>query len=215
MQTSIPFCEKRRKNPWKVVFVEPEVKTVNPVIVEFLMLACFSYGTFLTSTAVNKCSPNPCKNMGACSEFEDDYVCNCPQGFKGKTCEGTFIYETHRRYIRQNQSWWLLMRQRYSLSSSLTTLVWRWRQRNLQKKSCAALLSPWFAFLTCCLSFPSRTYSPWLLELASTVSPQTILYGQRFGWKTVDKMEKVPEVPIERFLYCSIKRVHETTDYFR
>ena len=98
------FAKKEGKTREKSFSLNPEVKTVNPVIVEFLMLACFSYGTFLTSTAVNKCSPNPCKNMGACSEFEDDYVCNCPQGFKGKTCEGTFIYETHRRYIDPTKS---------------------------------------------------------------------------------------------------------------
>ena len=130
---AIPFCEKRRKTREKSFSLNREVKPVNPVIVEFLILACFSYGIFLTSTAINKCSPNPCKNMGACSEFEDDYVCNCPQGFKGKTCEGTFIYETHHRYIGQNRScddryWW---GNDHSFSSSVRTLVWRWRQRNL------------------------------------------------------------------------------------
>ena len=98
------FAKKEGKTREKSFSLNREVKPVNPVIAEFLILACFSYGIFLTSTAINKCSPNPCKNMGACSEFEDDYVCNCPQGFKGKTCEGTFIYETHHRYIGQNRS---------------------------------------------------------------------------------------------------------------
>ena len=129
------FAKKEGKTREKSFSLNREVKPVNPVIVEFLILACFSYGIFLTSTAINKCSPNPCKNMGACSEFEDDYVCNCPQGFKGKTCEGTFIYETHHRYIGQNQScddryWW---GNDQSFSSSVRTLVWRWRQRNLPK----------------------------------------------------------------------------------
>ena len=127
------FAKKEGKTREKSFSLNREVKPVNPVIVEFLILACFSYGIFLTSTAINKCSPNPCKNMGACSEFEDDYVCNCPQGFKGKTCEGTFIYETHHRYIGQNRScddrcWW---GNDHSFSSSVRTLVWRWRQRNL------------------------------------------------------------------------------------
>jgi len=128
VQTCNTFLRKKKEKSCEKSFsFNPEVKPVNPVIVEFLILACFSYGIFLTSTAINKCSPNPCKNMGACSEFEDDYVCNCPQGFKGKTCEGTFIYETRHRYIRQNRScddryWW---GNDHSFSSSLTTLVWR------------------------------------------------------------------------------------------
>ena len=143
------FAEKEGKTREKSFSLNPEVKTVNPVIVEFLTLACFSYGIFLISTAVNKCSPNPCKNMGACSEFENDYVCNCPQGFKGKTCEGTFIYETRRtrRYIRQNRScddrYW--SGNAHSFSSSLTTLVSRWRQRNLPKK----IMCGTFKFLVC------------------------------------------------------------------
>lgn len=130
-----------------------EVKPVNPVIVEFLILACFSYGIFLTSTAVNKCSPNPCKNMGACSEFEDDYVCNCPQGFKGKTCEGTFIYETHRRYIRRS----LFMRQRSLIFIEFDNVIMEITATKSAKKITCGTFKFLVSFLTCSFPFPSRT----------------------------------------------------------
>lgn len=57
----------------------------------------------ILSTAINKCSPNPCKNAGACFELNNDYICNCPQGFKGKTCEGQclhlYILKQHEMYV--------------------------------------------------------------------------------------------------------------------
>lgn len=57
----------------------------------------------ILSTAINKCSPNPCKNAGACFELNNDYICNCPQGFKGKTCEGQYLHlcilKQHEIYV--------------------------------------------------------------------------------------------------------------------
>ncbi|XP_068735007.1 fibropellin-1-like [Montipora capricornis] len=34
-----------------------------------------------------RCSPNPCKNDGRCTAFEERYECDCPIGFMGKNCQ--------------------------------------------------------------------------------------------------------------------------------
>ena len=39
-------------------------------------------------SAVNQCSPNPCKNGALCIEKGTKYECTCPLGYKGVTCEG-------------------------------------------------------------------------------------------------------------------------------
>nr|XP_039272637.1 low-density lipoprotein receptor-related protein 2-like [Styela clava] len=36
---------------------------------------------------VDPCKPNPCKNGGDCKTPGSDFICACPVGFKGKTCE--------------------------------------------------------------------------------------------------------------------------------
>ena len=183
-----------KRNREKSFLLNLKVKLVNPVIVPYWLVLISSYGIFLISTAVNKCSPNPCKNMGGCSEFEDDYVCNCPQGFKGKTCEGTFIFEN----FRQNEScddryWWnniIEIRETIALlfSSSLTTLVFRWRQRNLPKRVRHAWVFGLFFQLVVSHFRRCRSWS----NSPVPFSHKTILYVQRFRWKAEDKMEHVP-----------------------
>jgi hypothetical protein len=34
----------------------------------------------------NECSPNPCRNGGFCIDLVADFVCECINGWKGKTC---------------------------------------------------------------------------------------------------------------------------------
>lgn len=34
----------------------------------------------------NDCDPNPCHNNGTCIDAIADYMCNCKNGWKGKTC---------------------------------------------------------------------------------------------------------------------------------
>lgn len=64
-------------------------------------------------TVANKCSPNPCKNGGVCFEENNDYVCNCPQGFKGKTCEGQYWF-TMVTLDTLNFNWSLKLKQKRS-----------------------------------------------------------------------------------------------------
>ena len=33
------------------------------------------------------CQPEPCKNLGKCSNRRTDFYCSCAPGFTGKTCE--------------------------------------------------------------------------------------------------------------------------------
>ena len=35
------------------------------------------------------CDPNPCENGGDCSatDFNVDFVCNCPEDFEGQVCQ--------------------------------------------------------------------------------------------------------------------------------
>ena len=35
----------------------------------------------------DNCSPNPCRNGGACNDGVDSYTCNCAAGFDGTNCE--------------------------------------------------------------------------------------------------------------------------------
>jgi len=36
--------------------------------------------------STDACEGNPCKNNATCINLEDDYKCNCTEGFTGKTC---------------------------------------------------------------------------------------------------------------------------------
>ncbi|KAL7979544.1 hypothetical protein Chor_004702 [Crotalus horridus] len=43
--------------------------------------------SILFSKDGDQCDPNPCKNGGRCKDDTNDYVCWCPGGFEGKSCE--------------------------------------------------------------------------------------------------------------------------------
>ncbi|ELU15430.1 hypothetical protein CAPTEDRAFT_121187 [Capitella teleta] len=36
---------------------------------------------------VNECESNPCLNGGTCIDAVLAYICSCPSGFGGRTCE--------------------------------------------------------------------------------------------------------------------------------
>ena len=38
--------------------------------------------------AEDGCRPNPCLHGGTCKNYGQFHKCDCPKGFKGKTCEG-------------------------------------------------------------------------------------------------------------------------------
>ena len=40
----------------------------------------------------NKCSSSPCQNGGTCIPQEEEYICNCPDGYNAtRNCEGEII----------------------------------------------------------------------------------------------------------------------------
>ena len=45
--------------------------------------------SFVFFVAVHPCDKgeSPCKNQGVCEKIEDQFVCNCADGWKGDTCE--------------------------------------------------------------------------------------------------------------------------------
>lgn len=42
---------------------------------------------FLVFIEQSMCHPNPCKNLGICTELEREYECTCQPGYKGINCE--------------------------------------------------------------------------------------------------------------------------------
>lgn len=45
----------------------------------------YSFG-ILCAPDVNECSRNPCQNGGQCVDLINDFMCNCVDNWKGKTC---------------------------------------------------------------------------------------------------------------------------------
>lgn len=44
--------------------------------------------------------PNPCKNSGNCSQYEEEaFTCDCAEGFLGTNCEKIGIYVASKWYI--------------------------------------------------------------------------------------------------------------------
>ncbi|CBY22268.1 unnamed protein product [Oikopleura dioica] len=41
------------------------------------------------TTTITPCSANPCSNNGTCTFIGADFMCDCPDGFTGLTCEST------------------------------------------------------------------------------------------------------------------------------
>ncbi|KAJ8034326.1 Neurogenic locus Notch protein [Holothuria leucospilota] len=52
------------------------------------------YGENCEFTASNPCFPSPCRNGGQCMSFTKYFVCQCPFGFSGITCEVPGIDDT-------------------------------------------------------------------------------------------------------------------------
>ena len=38
-------------------------------------------------TETNECASSPCLNGGSCVDGDNEYACNCKQGFSGKDCQ--------------------------------------------------------------------------------------------------------------------------------
>ena len=36
---------------------------------------------------IDDCNPNPCENGGTCTEWVNDYTCDCIEGWQGENCE--------------------------------------------------------------------------------------------------------------------------------
>lgn len=47
-------------------------------------------------TEQSQCHPNPCRNLGICTEVEKDYECTCQPGFKGTNCDSKFLKSTFK-----------------------------------------------------------------------------------------------------------------------
>ena len=58
--------------------------------------------SYIIDAADDPCFPNPCQNGGLCSESGTDYTCNCPTGFKGKSCESKLYCMTHLSLLLSN-----------------------------------------------------------------------------------------------------------------
>ena len=42
------------------------------------------------SSDVNECVSAPCQNGGTCEDAVNSFICECPSGYSGATCAGTF-----------------------------------------------------------------------------------------------------------------------------
>ena len=43
--------------------------------------------SFINSTDIDDCSPNPCQNRGTCIDEVNSHSCSCVKGFGGTNCE--------------------------------------------------------------------------------------------------------------------------------
>ena len=59
----------------------------------------FSSEALTSITKINFCAKKPCQNGGECVDGEEDFTCNCADGFGGKTCE------INQDCTRENPNW--------------------------------------------------------------------------------------------------------------
>jgi len=43
---------------------------------------------------MNRCQPNPCRNMGTCNEVNGDFECACSPEYMGRDCQGKQRFKT-------------------------------------------------------------------------------------------------------------------------
>ena len=56
-----------------------------------LIIIFYNTLSLLSSSDVDDCHPNPCKNHGKCVDGVNSYTCKCPRGFAGPNCEKSEI----------------------------------------------------------------------------------------------------------------------------
>jgi hypothetical protein len=49
-----------------------------------------------SSAAADSCDPNPCNNRGQCSVNGDDFTCDFPSDWTGKTCDEEVIIDDYK-----------------------------------------------------------------------------------------------------------------------
>ena len=58
-----------------------------------LTAVCSFYLIFNCVQDSDFCSPNPCSNGGKCEHDALGFVCKCPKGYSGDTCERGKLYD--------------------------------------------------------------------------------------------------------------------------
>lgn len=74
--------------------------------VQFCMYYCMYLltGTFCTETK-GPCSSQPCTNRGKCEKRGEKYICMCPEGFTGSSCEVMLEYNYTTLGCQQEQAY--------------------------------------------------------------------------------------------------------------
>ena len=53
---------------------------------------------FRESLDANECDPNPCQNEGSCVDGDDEYTCDCADGWTGNNCQTGSFTKKSRQY---------------------------------------------------------------------------------------------------------------------
>ena len=76
------------------------------------MGACNGYVTYNYNLILdgNECSPNPCRNGGACLDGISSYTCRCTSSYTGTNCEhfsGRLrVFARYGRSLPDKDGWW-------------------------------------------------------------------------------------------------------------